>query len=120
MALIQDDYGAARDLFTSSLEQFRQLGDRPGEAAALSGLTDMDAITLSTSRMAAGGGLEAALAWRAIAIASVANLVFKNAMVAVLGEGRLARRLAALFGIEVLATAALMIAWPDSGPVHGR
>jgi len=39
--------------------------------AALSGLTDMDAITLSTARLVSGGGLDSGTGWRAIMLASL-------------------------------------------------
>jgi uncharacterized membrane protein (DUF4010 family) len=38
--------------------------------AALSGLTDMDAITLSTARLVSGGGLDPGTGWRAILLAA--------------------------------------------------
>ncbi len=53
--------------------------------AALSGLTDMDAITLSSARLAAEGRLMTGTAWRAIVIASMANLAFKTGIVVMLG-----------------------------------
>ncbi len=53
--------------------------------AILSGLTDMDAITLSTSRMVAAGRLTADTGWKVIVSAVMANLVFKAALVAMLG-----------------------------------
>ena len=67
--------------------------------AAISGLTDMDAITLSTSRMAARGVVETSAAWRAIVIASMANLVFKAGIVAVVGGRALFVRLLPIFAI---------------------
>jgi uncharacterized membrane protein (DUF4010 family) len=67
--------------------------------AAISGLTDMDAITLSTSRMAARDGIDTGAAWRAIVIASLANLVFKAGIVAVVGGRAIFVRLLPIFGI---------------------
>lgn len=67
--------------------------------AAISGLTDMDAITLSTSRMAAREAVETSTAWRAIVIASMANLVFKAGIVAVVGGRGILLRLLPIFGI---------------------
>jgi len=80
--------------------------------SVLSGLTDMDAITLSTSRLVQGGRLEADLGWRLILVASLSNLVFKGAMVAVLGSRRLALRVAALFGVLLGAGGLLLALWP--------
>lgn len=56
--------------------------------AALSGLTDMDAVSISTLQLTIGGRLTGAEACRAIVIALGANLVFKCALVAVLGGRR--------------------------------
>lgn len=51
----------------------------------ISGLTDVDAITLSNARMAAGGGLLENLAAGSILIAFISNLGFKMAMVGTIG-----------------------------------
>lgn len=80
--------------------------------AALSGLTDLDAITLSTGGLAEAGSIPAATAWRAVVVAVVTNLLFKLAMVAVLGRRALAWRVAAGFGALVAASAALLRWWP--------
>jgi uncharacterized membrane protein (DUF4010 family) len=81
-------------------------------ASGLSGLTDMDAITLSTSRLTASGSLPVALAWRAIVIANLANLVFKAIVVSFLGGTPLARRVAAWFSLQAAASVALLLLWP--------
>jgi len=80
--------------------------------SVLSGLTDMDAITLSTSRLVQDGRLDAALGWRLILVASLSNLVFKGAMVAVLGSRALAVRIAALFGVLLAAGGLVLWLWP--------
>ena len=82
--------------------------------AAISGLTDMDAITLSTSRMVVHQGVSPDTAWRAILIASMANLVFKAGIVASLGSQRLFRQIALLFGFNFLVGIALLLFWPGS------
>jgi uncharacterized membrane protein (DUF4010 family) len=81
--------------------------------AAVSGLTDMDAITLSTARMAANNTLETTAAWRAILIASMANLAFKIAIVGVLGGTKLFRYVLMLFGLNMLVGIAILIFWPS-------
>jgi uncharacterized membrane protein (DUF4010 family) len=81
-------------------------------AAGISGLTDMDAITLSTARMSARGALPEIIVWRAILIALLANLAFKSAIVLVLGGNALGRRVAAWFGVEVAIGVALLVLWP--------
>jgi uncharacterized membrane protein (DUF4010 family) len=80
--------------------------------AALSGLTDMDAITLSTSRMVALGEVEAGAGWRLIVTAAMANLVFKLGMIGLLGSRRLLWTMAGLFSISLAGGAALIAFWP--------
>lgn len=80
--------------------------------ATLSGLTDMDAITLSTSRLVAGGGLDPSNGWRAILLAGLSNLVFKAGIVGVLGSRRLFGRIALLFGLMLAGGGAIFWLWP--------
>lgn len=79
--------------------------------AALGGLTDMDAITLSTARLAQQGQLEPEHAWRAIIIASIANLVFKGGIAWVLGGRSLAIRVLPWFAGIIGAGAATLALW---------
>jgi uncharacterized membrane protein (DUF4010 family) len=80
-------------------------------AAALSGLTDIDAITLSTSQLVAGGRIEADIGWRLVLLAGMSNLAFKMVAAAVLGGRALARRLAGLVGAALLTGTALLLFW---------
>jgi len=80
--------------------------------AAISGLTDMDAITLSTSRLVAGGGLEPSTGWRAILLAGLSNLVFKAGLVAALGSRGLFGRIALLFGLALAGGGVILWLWP--------
>jgi uncharacterized membrane protein (DUF4010 family) len=81
--------------------------------ALVSGLTDMDAITLSTSRLSQAGRLAAGTAWRVILVAMLSNLVFKAAVVGVLGPRPLLLRILLLFGAAGGVTAtALFALWP--------
>jgi len=82
--------------------------------AAVSGLTDMDAITLSTARMyilEEGVGWITQHGWRLLLTASLANLVFKWLISYALGGGALARRLSWIFAVPFLGGAGLMIWW---------
>ncbi len=89
-------------------------GNRGLYAVALvSGLTDMDAITLSTSRLAHQQRLDADLAWRAILVASLANLGFKGGVAAVLGSRRLLWQVALLFGLAIAGGIVLLVLWPN-------
>lgn len=80
--------------------------------AALSGLTDMDAITLSTSRMVSAGRLTADTGWKVIISAVMANLIFKAALVAMLGDRKLFIRVAILFGILIIVGGVLIAVFP--------
>ncbi len=80
--------------------------------AALSGLTDMDAITLSVTGLAENGRLAPGEAWRAVLIASMANLVFKAGIAGALGGARLFRHLAVFFLAAFAAGVALLVLWP--------
>lgn len=79
--------------------------------AAVSGLTDMDAITLSNGRLVERGLIEATVAWRAVILASVSNLVFKFIMIWSLGGRGLAMRTAPWFGAIALAGILLIFIW---------
>jgi uncharacterized membrane protein (DUF4010 family) len=75
--------------------------------AALAGLTDVDAITLSMADYANGGG-NAATAVAAIVIASLSNTVVKTGMVATLGGAGLRRQIL-LSGAAIVAAGALTL-----------
>jgi len=83
--------------------------------AAISGLTDMDAITLSASRLAAEESVTPNTAWRAILIGTIANLVFKSGIVAVLGGRRLLMRIVVIFAIHAATALTLLMLWPGGG-----
>ncbi|MCA9259935.1 MAG: MgtC/SapB family protein [Planctomycetales bacterium] len=80
--------------------------------AAISGLTDVDAITLSAARLFSNDRLEASAAWRVTLIATLSNLVFKAGAVAMWGNRRLLKYIATLFGLSFLAGVAILWAWP--------
>ena len=71
--------------------------------SALSGLTDVDAITLSVARLVGSQQIDPAQGWRLIVVGLLSNLVFKGAMAAVLGDRRLRRWILLLFGLQLLA-----------------
>ncbi len=80
--------------------------------AAISGLTDMDAITLSTAGLVQGNHLDTSTAWRVILTGGVANLVFKGLMVASLGTRELARYVALVFGASIAGAGLIAWLWP--------
>jgi len=71
--------------------------------ALISGLTDMDAITLSTSRLVADARLDPHDGWRLIVVAILSNLAFKTAIAGVLGGRHLLRLLLTLLMLPTLA-----------------
>ena len=78
----------------------------------ISGLTDVDAITLSTANLVEAGRLDAGPGWRAIVLASLSNLAFKGGLAGVLGGTALLRPLAPLFGCSMAAGVAVLLLWP--------
>lgn len=80
--------------------------------AGVSGLTDMDAITLSVSNLVENGKLEADTGWRAILLASMSNLVFKGGIVLFLGHPKLFGRISMMFLIALAAGGAILWFWP--------
>ena len=86
--------------------------------AALSGLTDVDAITLSTAEMVKTGRIDAALGWRLVLVASLSNLAFKGAMATFLGGRRLGLLIGLLFGLSIALGMALLVGW-DKLAVRG-
>jgi uncharacterized membrane protein (DUF4010 family) len=75
--------------------------------AALAGLTDVDAITLSMAAYARDGG-DPRLAARAIVVAALSNSVVKVALVAALGSAALRARIALASGVLVAVAAVLL------------
>ena len=83
--------------------------------ACLSGLTDMDAVTLSVARMVRSGHPGSWIAtdgWRLVVAAALSNLLFKTAIVAALGNRQLLRHLAALYAIPFGGGLAVILFWP--------
>jgi uncharacterized membrane protein (DUF4010 family) len=83
--------------------------------ATLSGLTDVDAIALSTVQLAKAGRVEIEVGWRMILAGVMANLAFKAAIVLGIGHPRLRRWAAALFGTAILFGGVLLLLWPVGG-----
>lgn len=75
-------------------------------AAAVSGVTDVDAITLAAADRARGGGIDPGWAALAIAIAAIANTVAKGLMAYFGGSRGFGRRVALVFAIAAVATGA--------------
>lgn len=82
-------------------------------AAALSGLTDMDAITLSTSRLVSTAHLDTTTAWRMILLGGMANVVFKMGLVIVLGARTFIKPAIMGLGAALIGGAAILVLWPS-------
>jgi uncharacterized membrane protein (DUF4010 family) len=80
--------------------------------AVVMGLTDLDAITLSTSRLVQSRHLTEDVAWRAIVLALLSNTMFKLTLGYALGGRVLFRKLAIPTGIVVVMGVALLVLWP--------
>jgi uncharacterized membrane protein (DUF4010 family) len=80
--------------------------------AAISGLTDMDAITLSTANLVHSNNLDPGTAWRVILTGGVANLVFKGIMAVTVGSRALAGWVAVVFGVSILGAGLIAWLWP--------
>ena len=76
--------------------------------AALSGLADLDAITLSTARLVESERLSVDVAWRSILIAALSNLVFKSGLVLALGDRKLFHDVAWMLGLSSLFGATVL------------
>jgi uncharacterized membrane protein (DUF4010 family) len=80
--------------------------------AVLSGLTDMDAITLSTSELVKIGRIDMDTGWRVVMTASLANLAFKWGAVALLGSRALIILTSVFFGIILAGGCMTIWLWP--------
>ena len=80
--------------------------------AILSGLADMDAITLSVTQMVQAQSLPTDSGWKLILVASLSNLVFKTLVVAALGDRKVFMRIAGAFGIALTVGVAVLLLWP--------
>lgn len=80
--------------------------------AAVSGLTDIDAITLSTAQLMKSEGLDPSSGWRVILVGALSNLVFKGGVVLTLGHRNLKGRVTAVFGLTLVAGGVLLWLWP--------
>lgn len=80
----------------------------------VSGLTDMDAITLSLSQSLNQGKIDSQLTWRLILVAVLSNLVFKGALATFLGSPKLARYVWFVFALSILFGLILLFVWQES------
>jgi uncharacterized membrane protein (DUF4010 family) len=81
--------------------------------AVISGLTDLDAITLSTGQLAGSKKIDTSTAWRVILIAVMSNFLFKFGIVAALGSAGLTQRIGCAFAVALAAGGAILLLWPN-------
>lgn len=80
--------------------------------ASISGLTDVDAITLSTMQLLNDGQFSSPLAWRVVLLSIMSNIVFKGLLIVILGARSLFRVIGPLFALTLLAGGLLLWLWP--------
>jgi uncharacterized membrane protein (DUF4010 family) len=80
--------------------------------AIASGLTDMDAITLSTARLVEQQRIDTTTGWRLIVTASLANIAFKAGAAAFIGGLAFGRRLLWPFALGIAGGLLILWFWP--------
>lgn len=80
--------------------------------AILSGLTDVDAITLSVSQLVQSQRLDATQGWHLIVAASLSNLAFKGGVAVALAGAALAKKLLIPFSLVLAGGIVILLAWP--------
>lgn len=80
--------------------------------AVASGLTDVDAITLTIGRLFAESYIEGDTAWRVIFVASLSNLAFKGGVIAMLGGAQLRRQTLPTIAALLLLGVIGVLIWP--------
>ncbi|WMI69516.1 MgtC/SapB family protein [Mangrovimonas sp. YM274] len=80
----------------------------------VSGLTDVDAITLSLSQLMKIDNISVHLGWKLILLAALSNLVFKGVMAMILGTKTLAKWVGIVFGIALVFGLLIIWLWPNS------
>lgn len=81
-------------------------------AATISGLTDVDALTLSVAELFNQERITDGTAWRAILIATLSNLGFKAGAAGVLGGRKLFAVVGPAFAATIVLGAAVIVWWP--------
>jgi uncharacterized membrane protein (DUF4010 family) len=77
----------------------------------LSGLTDVDAITLSMANTIKNEGISPQEGWRYILVAALSNLSFKGGMVVALGHAKLRKSVLPAFLLTLIAGILVVIFW---------
>ncbi len=80
--------------------------------SAASGLTDVDAITLSVSQLIQRDDVTVDTGWRVILLASLSNLFFKGILTVIMGTKLLGKWVSILFGITIVSGVLIIWLWP--------
>jgi uncharacterized membrane protein (DUF4010 family) len=80
--------------------------------AAISGLTDMDAITLSTAKLTEAGHVDVGTSWRVILVGGLANIAFKAILAIAIGGRAFIKTVVIGFAAALLAGGAILLLWP--------
>jgi len=89
------------------------IGDEAVYAVAfVSGLTDVDALTLSVAQLYSGGKTVGFDAWKVIFLATLSNLLFKIVAASFLGSPELRRWMLGTGGVALVAGTTVLLAWP--------
>ncbi len=96
IAFVKDKFGSA-GLYVVSL---------------ISGLTDVDAVTLSLANLINSGSIVPDNGWRFILVAAMANLVFKGGMVAVIGNRQVFKFVGMAFAATLISGVLVLFFWP--------
>ncbi len=78
--------------------------------SAVAGLTDVNAITLSVSKLAGGSQLDHQVAGMAIVVAALVNMLTKGVIVSSTGSRELRQMIVRPFGVVILAGVIGMVA----------
>ena len=95
IAAVKDGYGA-RGLYV---------------VAATSGVAEVHALALSTSQLVETGRLESSAGGRIVMVAIMSSLVFKVAIVTVIGGGRLWKKVALPYVLSVAVGVGIVLVW---------
>lgn len=80
--------------------------------AVISGLTDMDAITLSTANLTEAGHVDPGTAWRVILSGGMSNMAFKSALAVAFGGRAYFKIVTIAFALALVAGGGILFFWP--------
>lgn len=80
--------------------------------ALITGLVDVDAITISTAQLMERGQLSSPDGWRVMLTAALSNLAFKASIAAYIGRHTLIWRVPLYFGMAILGGLGILFLWP--------